>query len=91
MRSSGNYRLLPSSGLRSVDRRSGSWVIWSYLVAGHLVTAPILGAVLFLPQAYCSHRISPHRGEFATFAKTVAIRGDFMLKCGKWRILLDKR
>ena len=42
-------------------------------------------------QAYCSHRISPHRGEFATFAKTVAIRGDFMLKCGKWRILLDKR
>ena len=42
-------------------------------------------------QWYCLHRISPHRGEFATFAKTVAIRGDFMLKCGKWRILLDQR
>ena len=42
-------------------------------------------------QSYCSHRNSPHRGEFATFAKTVAIRGDFMLKCGKWRILLDQR
>ena len=42
-------------------------------------------------QWYCLHRISPHRGKFATFAKTVAIRGDFMLKCGKWRILLDKR
>ena len=40
-------------------------------------------------QWYRLHRISPHRGEFATFAKTVAIRGDFMLKCGKWRILLD--
>ena len=46
---------------------------------------------VFLSQAYCSHRYSPHRGEFATFAKTVAIRGDFMLKCGKWRILLDQR
>ena len=42
-----------------------------------------------LLQELCLHRNSPHRGEFATFAKTVAIRGDFMLKCGKWRILLD--
>ena len=40
-------------------------------------------------QSYRSHLISPHRGEFATIAKTVAIRGDFLLKCGKWQILLD--
>ena len=49
-------------------------------------TLPNLGGT---SQWYCLHRISPHRGEFATFAKTVAIRGDFMLKCGKWRILLQ--